>query len=207
MVDRAENKYIKVVLIGDAGTGKTHLLQKYAKGTCPRASQPTIGVEFVSKEVTLQGGETKKVQFWDTAGQERYRSITATHYKRAVGALLVYDITKDTTYDNVTKWMEELKLQAEPDIVIMLVGNKLDKVDDSSKDYSERKVSKKEAENFARENNLLFQETSAVTAQGVNSAFEHLIQQIVNGKKGLNQMGGNITLGDDSENNGKGCSC
>lgn len=89
---------------------------------------PTIGVEFATRNVTLPSGGTVKAQIWDTAGQERYKAITSAHYKRAVGALLVYDITKEQTFYSASKWMTELKEHAETDIVIMLVGNKLDLV-------------------------------------------------------------------------------
>lgn len=89
---------------------------------------PTIGVEFATRNVTLPSGGTVKAQIWDTAGQERYKAITSAHYKRAIGALLVYDITKEQTFYSASKWMNDLREHAEPDIVIMLVGNKLDLV-------------------------------------------------------------------------------
>ena len=80
----------KVVLVGDATVGKTHLLSRYIKGTLPKAPTATIGVEFATRTVPLAVGGTVKAQIWDTAGQERYRAITSAHYRRAVGALLVY---------------------------------------------------------------------------------------------------------------------
>ena len=117
------------MIIGDTSVGKTHLLHRFVKGQLPKSAVPTIGVEFATKTVTLKDGGKVKAQIWDTAGQERYRSITSANYRKAVGALLVYDITKEKTYDNVNKWLEDLKLMAEPDIVIILVGNKLDLVE------------------------------------------------------------------------------
>lgn len=78
------------------------------------------------------------MQIWDTAGQERYRSITSAHYRRAVGALLVYDVTHKSTFVNASKWLEELRQNAEPDIVVMMVGNKVDLCE---KDPSLREVS------------------------------------------------------------------
>ena len=96
-----------------------------------------------------------------------------SHYRRAVGALLVYDVTKEKSFESVTKWMEELKYHAEPDIVIMLVGNKVDLVD---KNPSLRKVSREEARKLAQEHQMLFEETSAVTAQNVTDVFERLLQ-------------------------------
>ena len=119
----------KVVLVGDATVGKTHLLSRYIKGSLPKAPTATIGVEFATRTVPLAVGGTVKAQLWDTAGQERYRAITSAHYRRAVGALLVYDVTKGATFQSCARWLEELRQNAEPDIVIMLVGNKVDLVE------------------------------------------------------------------------------
>merc|ERR1719253_1485327 len=154
----------KVVLVGDATIGKTHLLSRYIKGSLPKAPTATIGVEFATRTVPLAVGGTVKAQIWDTAGQERYRAITSSHYRRAVGALLVYDITKQATFQNCTKWMDELRQNAEPDIVIMLVGNK---VDLAEKDPQSRQVYYDAANEFARHHGLDFTETSAVTNIGV----------------------------------------
>merc|ERR1711953_1377417 len=132
---------------------------------------------FATRTVPLAVGGTVKAQIWDTAGQERYRAITSAHYRRAVGALLVYDITKQATFQNCMKWMEELRQNAEPDIVIMLVGNKVDLVE---KDPSARQVHYDVAAEFARNNTLFFTEASAVTSYNVKHIFEHLLQQIYN---------------------------
>merc|ERR1719163_2185741 len=120
------NFLYKIVLVGDATVGKTHILSQYIKGSLPKAPTATIGVEFATKTVQLAAGGSVKAQIWDTAGQERYRAITSAHYRRAVGAMLVYDASKQSTFQNCAKWMEELKQNAEPDVVIMLVGNKID---------------------------------------------------------------------------------
>ncbi|KAF4664489.1 hypothetical protein FOL47_005100 [Perkinsus chesapeaki] len=167
----------KIVLVGDATVGKTHLLSRYIKGTLPRAPTATIGVEFATRTVPLPVGGTVKAQIWDTAGQERYRAITSAHYRRAVGALLVYDVTRRNTFVNCSKWMEELRQNAEPDIVILLVGNKIDLVD---KDPSTRQVSTEEAAAFAKENGLFFAEASAVSSVNVKYIFEKLLQEIYN---------------------------
>jgi len=167
----------KVVLVGDATVGKTHLLSRYVKGTLPKAPTATIGVEFATRTVPLAVGGTVKAQIWDTAGQERYRAITSSHYRRAVGALLVYDVTKQATFQNCVKWMEELRQNAEPDIVIMLVGNK---VDLAEKDPQSRQVFWDNANEFARQHGLYFSEASAVTSHNVKHIFEHLLQEIYN---------------------------
>ena len=131
----AEEEYdflYKIVLVGDSNVGKTNLISRYIKNTLPKNSNPTIGVEFATRVVSLRSGGTVKAQIWDTAGQERYYAIVSAHYRRAIGALLVYDITNIKSFLNAKKWIQELKSKAEPDIVIMLVGNKIDLVEKSS---------------------------------------------------------------------------
>ena len=111
-------------MVGDAGVGKTHLLTRYIKGKLPQNKPSTIGVEFATKNVTLPNEKgVVKAQIWDTAGSERYKAITTAHYRRALGALLVYDVTKSETFFNARRWMDELKAAADPDCIIYLVGN------------------------------------------------------------------------------------
>merc|ERR1740117_2511659 len=165
----------KVVLVGDATVGKTHLLSRYMKGVLPRTPAATIGVEFATRTIVLPVGGKVKAQIWDTAGQERYRAITAAHYRKAVAALLIYDISRDETFRNCTSWLEELRQGAGPDTVVMLVGNK---VDLAEKDSSVRKVASDEAAEFARRNGLFFAESSAVSSYNVQYIFENLIQEV-----------------------------
>jgi Rab family protein len=132
---------------------------------------PTIGVEFATKIVTLPSGVTIKAQIWDTAGQERYLAITRAHYQRAVGALLVYDITNVTSFQNVIRWIHEIKENGGPDIIIMLVGNKVD-------NESSRQITREQGAKFAEEHGLLFEETSAHTAIRVRESFESLLKEI-----------------------------
>jgi len=200
----------KVVLVGDATVGKTHLLSRYIKGTLPKAPTATIGVEFATRTVPLAIGGTVKAQIWDTAGQERYRAITSAHYRRAVGALLVYDVTKMNTFQSCLRWMEDLRLSAEPDIVIMLVGNKVDLVE---KDPSARQVLYDVADAFSKQHDLFFCEASAVTSYNVKHIFEYLLQEIYNGRtkgRGMsttveNTKGGGIHLASTNPAGNQGC--
>src|SRR5277367_6415707 len=114
-----------VVLIGDSGVGKSNLLSRFTRNEFNLDSKSTIGVEFATRSIQVDA-KTIKAQIWDTAGQERYRAITSAYYRGAVGALLVYDISKHQTYENVTRWLKELRDHADQNIVIMLVGNKSD---------------------------------------------------------------------------------
>jgi Ras-related protein Rab-11A len=174
----------KVVLIGDSGVGKSNLLSRFTRNEFNLDSKSTIGVEFATRSIQVDT-KTIKAQIWDTAGQERYRAITSAYYRGAVGALLVYDISKHQTYDNVTRWLKELRDHADANIVIMLVGNKSDL-------RHLRAVPTEEAKQFASaffmlclllacadmllgENNLSFIETSALDASNVELAFQNIL--------------------------------
>merc|ERR1712032_145946 len=115
-------------------------------------SKSTIGVEFATRSLPVDG-KTIKAQIWDTAGQERYRAITSDYYRGAVGALLVYDISKQVTFENVERWLNELRDHADNNIVIMLVGNKSDL-------KHLRAVPTDESKAFSEKNGLSFIETS-----------------------------------------------
>merc|ERR1711937_1017590 len=160
----------KVVLIGDSGVGKSNLLSRFTRNEFDLESKSTIGVEFATRSIEVEG-KTIKAQIWDTAGQERYRAITAAYYRGAVGALLVYDIAKHTTYENVERWLKELRDHADNNIVIMLVGNKSDL-------RHLRAVPTEEARSYAERNNLSFIETSALDSTNVETAFHNILTEI-----------------------------
>ncbi|CAG8809423.1 13035_t:CDS:2 [Gigaspora margarita] len=159
-----------VVLIGDSGVGKSNLLSRFTRNEFNLESKSTIGVEFATRSIQVDN-KTIKAQIWDTAGQERYRAITSAYYRGAVGALLVYDIAKHVTYENVNRWLKELRDHADSNIVIMLVGNKSDL-------RHLRAVPTEEAKQFAAENNLSFIETSALDASNVELAFQNILTEI-----------------------------
>ena len=115
----------KTVIIGDSGVGKSNLLSRFTKDEFIKDSKSTIGVEFATRQIE-HDGKRIEAQVWDTAGQERYRAITAAYYRGAIGALLVYDITKRESFENCERWLRELRAHADPSIVAMLVGNKCD---------------------------------------------------------------------------------
>ena len=160
----------KIVLIGDSGVGKTCLLSKFARNEFSLDSKVTVGVEFASKSIEVDG-KTIKAQIWDTCGVERYRAVPSVYYRSAVGILLVYDITRHRTYENVERWLRELRDYADANIVIMLVGNKFDQ-------RHLRVVSKDEAEAFAEKNSLSFIETSALDSTNVEAAFHNILTEI-----------------------------
>jgi len=124
-------------------------------------------VEFATRALTIEG-KSVKAQVWDTAGQERYRAITSAYYRGAVGALLVYDVSKMNSFENVERWLKELRDHAETNIVVMLVGNKADL-------HDLRQVRTEMATEFAETSELSFIETSALEALNVEAAFTQLL--------------------------------
>jgi len=112
-----------------------------------------------------------KAQIWDTAGQERYRSIASSYYRGALGALLVYDITDQNSFNNAPMWLKEVEENSEKDCLIMLVGNKMDLTE-------QRQVSVRDGRSYARKNGLAFIETSALDSTGVETAFQRILQEI-----------------------------
>ncbi|KAI9021102.1 small GTPase [Hyaloraphidium curvatum] len=172
-MSKADDEYdflFKIVLIGDSGVGKSNLLSRFTRNEFNLESKSTIGVEFATRSIQVDG-KTIKAQIWDTAGQERYRAITSAYYRGAVGALLVYDIAKHNTYENVNRWLKELRDHADTNIRIMLVGNKSDL-------RHLRAVPTDEAKQFAAENDLLFIETSALDSSNVETAFQRILSEI-----------------------------
>jgi Ras-related protein Rab-11A len=103
-----EEYLFKVVIIGDSAVGKSNLLSRYARNEFNMHSKATIGVEFQTQVMDIDGKEVK-AQIWDTAGQERFRAVTSAYYRGAVGALVVYDISRRTTFDSISRWLDELK--------------------------------------------------------------------------------------------------
>ncbi|KAL7830059.1 hypothetical protein SRHO_G00311860 [Serrasalmus rhombeus] len=168
--DLSYNFVFKVVLIGESGVGKSNLLSRFTKNEFNHDSRTTIGVEFSTRSIQVDT-LTIKAQIWDTAGLERYRAITSAYYRGAVGALLVYDVTKHLTYENVERWLKELYDHADPHIVVMLVGNKSDLA-------AQRTVPTEEAKSYAEDKGLLFMETSALESTNVESAFLEVLTAI-----------------------------
>lgn len=163
----------KIVLVGDSGVGKSNLLSRFTRNTFTTDEKSTIGVEFATRIVPMVDNKKIKAQIWDTAGQERYRAITNAYYRGALGAMLVYDVTKQTTFENIPRWLRELRDYANRDIVLILVGNKADLVDKSL-----RQVTEEQARTLAAEYELPFIETSAKSGLNVDEGFNTIIKTI-----------------------------
>ena len=168
--DEIYDLIFKLVLIGDSGVGKTNILSRYINNEFSLATQSTVGVEFGSK-ILKKNGKSIKLQIWDTAGQERYKSITSAYYKGSKGAFVVYDITRKSTFENIDKWIGELKTNGSEDVLILLVGNKSDLEE-------KREVQVADVEKKAEQYKVAFCETSALDGKNIEYAFETLINEI-----------------------------
>ena len=160
----------KIIIIGDTCVGKSNILSRYLKDEFREDSKSTVGVELGSKFLKVKGVGTK-LQIWDTAGQERYRSITSSYFKGSHGCFIVYDITNETSFEDVNKWYEQAQKESSKEISIILVGNKCDL-------ENERKVSKEKGEEKARALNCPFFETSALSKIKVDDIFNEMVNNI-----------------------------
>ncbi|XP_008345798.1 ras-related protein RABA5a-like isoform X2 [Malus sylvestris] len=163
--EKTEDYLFKIVLIGDSAVGKSNLLARFARDEFYPNSKSTIGVEFQTQKVDINGKEVK-AQIWDTAGQERFRAVTSAYYRGAVGALLVYDISRHQTFDSIGRWLNELH-------ITILVGNKSDLKD-------AREVPTSEGKALAEAQGLFFMETSALDSSNVSAAFQMVVKEIYN---------------------------
>ena len=157
----------KSIVVGDGGVGKTALTLRFSKGFFTEDYKMTIGVDFHVKTITIDSSEgliRSKLQIWDTGGQERFSSIRPMYYRGSLGALLIFDLTNSATFEHLPQWIEEVRANVKNEIPLLLVGNKSDLLD-------ERAVSYEELNNFTRNFNLFYMETSAKTGDGVGDCF------------------------------------
>ena len=203
MENKEYDLLFKLILIGDSYVSKSNILLKYLKNQFNENSKTTIGVEFGTKNIIINNKRIK-IQIWDTAGQERYRSITSAYYKGAKGALIVYDITRKNTFDNIDKWITDLKLNGDKNICIIILGNKSDLID-------KREINKNDGIKKAEMYKTAFLETSALNGDNISKAFDELIEQIVINNKNIfqddneNEIDKGVNLNDEKNNNKKKC--
>ena len=178
------NLIFKIVLIGDSNVGKTNILSKYLQNEFNPDSKATVGVEFGSKTFNINDNVIK-AQIWDTAGTEKYRSITNAYYKGAKGAFVVYDISRKTSFNNIDKWLFDLKNNGDENINIILIGNKIDL-------EHQREVTTEEGEKKAIINKASFIETSAKNGDNIEKAFNLMIENVYENFKKENENKENI---------------
>ena len=170
-IENKEFDYLfRYIIVGDINVGKSCIMLQFSYNQFREEHELTIGVEFAIKFLEIKN-KNIKIQVWDTAGEEAFQSITKSYYRNAIGALLVYDITKKSSFEHLQKWLDSVKENSSKNIKIILIGNKIDLED-------KREVTFQEGEEFAKKNDLFFLETSAKNFININESFNKLTEEI-----------------------------
>lgn len=165
----------KYIIVGDSGCGKSCILLQYTNEKFEPVHDLTIGVEFGTKVITIPDSTqptSVKLQIWDTAGQESFRSITRSYYRNSAVAIVVFDITRRHTFEQIEKWLTDIT-DLNKSTTILIVGNKIDL-------HHRRQVSTEEGEKLARKYNCTYLETSAKTGHNINTVFEFTAKTVYN---------------------------
>ena len=170
-MEASEPPLYKILLLGDSTVGKTCFLLRYVDDSFLDLHMATIGLDYRLKTLILEEQKIVKVQLWDTAGQDKFRAITRNYYKGASGIILIFDVTNVKSYENIKKWINEIKEEISEKVAIVLIGNKIDNV-------QERKISKEQGDKLASEIGVKFFETSAKTGEGINESVFFLVKKI-----------------------------
>ncbi|CAK9040326.1 unnamed protein product, partial [Durusdinium trenchii] len=155
---RGAPKKFKVVVLGDEAAGKTSLVRRYMYDTFEEGTAPTVGMDFQSKTAYLDDGRSLRLQLWDTAGQERFRSLIPSYIRDAAAAVIVYDITRQSSFQGTRSWVSDVRAERGGEAVLALVGNK--------------SVSEEEGKELAKELGVMFMETSAKRGENVTALFQ-----------------------------------
>ncbi|XP_004536702.1 ras-related protein Rab-18-B isoform X1 [Ceratitis capitata] len=193
------DKTIKLLIIGESGVGKSSLIRRFVENKFDDNHDVTIGMDFKSKVVNIDGIEYK-LALWDTAGAERFRSLTPSFYRKALGAVLVYDITNRESLTKLEAWLAELENYSDnPNIATIVVGNKIDQ---------DRVVSREEGLKFARKHRALFLEATAKEDQYVANVFKEIVEKIVTSDDyNMAQAGNTIDVNADGVAAESNCKC
>lgn len=198
--------HLQLVFLGEQSVGKTSLITRFMYDTFDNTYQATIGIDFLSKTMYLED-RTVRLQLWDTAGQERFRSLIPSYIRDSSVAVVVYDITNRASFQNTSKWVDDVRAERGNDVIIVLVGNKTDLND-------KRQVTTEEAEKRAQEFNVMFIETSAKAGHNVKTLFKKIAQALPGMDKDAQQDGttaANKTIDVSTQNQqseeASGCKC
>ncbi|GAB4308195.1 MAG: Rab family GTPase [Promethearchaeota archaeon] len=170
---------LKILLCGPAAVGKTSLIYNYIHQKFQSSYKLTVGVDILTKTVEYAPGESAVLSIWDIGGQQRFEFIRSTFYKGAAGVLLVFDLTRPETWDKILSWRQEVRQYA-GDIPFVLIGNKVDLLDEEFGTAIDRNA----ARQYAESQGSIYIETSAKTGQNVEAAFEELTRRVVASKRG-----------------------
>ncbi|KAJ6253990.1 ras and ef-hand domain-containing protein [Anaeramoeba flamelloides] len=162
----------KIVLLGDSGVGKSSIAIRYFYNKFNSTIEATIGATFINQTVQVSTDYEVRLQIWDTAGQERYHSLTLMYFRGAKGVIIVFDVTNQASFRKAKKWFEEILLRGLENSRVVLVGNKIDCK------KSDRIVDQSKAEEYAKENGIMYCETSAKTGEGVKEMFFNLAKEL-----------------------------
>ena len=165
---------LQLIIIGNSGCGKTTFMDRYCDGQYRIAYNATVGIDFKVKTILSKNNKRIKLQIWDTAGQEKFNSITTAYYRNARGAIIMYDVTREDTFEHLRKWFSLVSQFGRGDVEVAIVGNKCD-INDNSK----RQVSKERGESLAVEMGCHFFECSAKDDINVTEVFQRLSEEIV----------------------------
>ena len=198
----------KVVLVGESGVGKTSIITQFIDQTFQEDQQSTTGGTFSTKSVICDNGKTLKFEIWDTAGQERYRSLTKMFYKDANAAVLVYDITRKDSFEELQNyWSQQIKESSPPNIILAIAANKSDLI-------SQEAVEEEKAREFANELGAIFVSTTATTVESINELFIEIAKKYTNatdikikgdddGQEQAEEKNDNVKLSKDKANEKK----
>ncbi len=187
----------KILMLGDSEVGKSCFLMRYSDNVFVENYITTIGLDYKLKTIKLDSGKVIKVQLWDTAGQDKYRTIAKNYYKGSHGILLLYDITKISSFENIREWIQDIRQEVSPKSIIFLIGNKIDLTD-------QRKISKEQGEELAEEFKIPFFEASAKSGENVDEVFKALYEKIIEVYGYLEREKGS-KLNKKQKNKGKCC--
>jgi len=184
-MEESEPPLYKILLLGDSTVGKTCFLLRYMDDSFLDLHMATIGLDYRLKTMILEDQKIVKVQLWDTAGQDKFRAITRNYYKGASGIILLFDVTNIKSFENIKKWINEIKEEISEKVSIILIGNKIDNA-------NERKISKEQGEKLASEIGVKFFETSAKTGEGINECVFYLVKKIFENDPEVKNKGRNL---------------
>ena len=189
---------VKIVLLGDSGVGKTSIINHFMTGKNSESLKPTVGAAFVTKNIVVDG-HSLELRVWDTAGQEVYRGLAPMYYRSAQIAIIVFDVTSNSSYESVDYWVQELKKNLKGTPVIMVCGNKADL-------YEDRSIHDTTAKEFSAANGALYCETSAISGTGINQLFEVALSNMLKENRQAIATSNGVDLNADN-NSKEGCSC
>ena len=171
MSTNSKSDFINIITLGESSVGKSSIINRYVENNFDYNFVSTLGVDFRKKNINING-EDIRLKIWDTAGQEKFRSIQKQYYRNSDGILLVFDVTKFDTFNVLEEWINSIKNQTSNDIIVVLVGNKID--------LNNKVISDDEIKNFANDNKFKYFLTSAATGKNINEVFDYIVKEIYN---------------------------